>query len=356
MLNFGFVEKILSMLRSNDPETLHWAFSVLHEYIKLAKSHAEFFRLNGLDQVLRHAQSKEHQAQFYIADIIAQLCGNDFEGGNFNSEALISSRVVDVAIEFCKSTDEDLASSGVALLFNFVNFSEQFSKQIIQNGGILLLSRFLRSEANGHSQVLAAKTLQCLANFDEEVRFEVLIFAVRPLFQRLPLATSDSIRKLFPNLSLLEASKTNESFSAKPEGAESGIKTSRSESFVDLEAISQSSIDSNLSEIFVSCDQLVTLLVCMEIFSSSKMYDKMDERKMEQTFEQYLDDLLAQTASSLLDILVLNLMPSETQFNEIESRKLENFTTRIVINAAKCLQNIIRYSKNTLHRISATRS
>jgi hypothetical protein len=92
-----------------------------------ASSHEIFFNSRGLEYLCKAANSRQHQAHFYIAEILAMLCSNDSHDGNPYIEKLTKSGMVDAVLKFCVEEDEEIRYSGVALLLNFVSVSSKLT-------------------------------------------------------------------------------------------------------------------------------------------------------------------------------------------------------------------------------------
>lgn len=309
MLQSGTIPNLIKCLDTTDKETQYWGVALLNQLLQAPNAIHAFFDCNGLEIILVIGRQKEHHASFYIAEILSQLCINDKYDGNPYLPQLVGRGVIETVFQFCNDEDdEDLNFSGVALLLNFANISctmitnlASLSKEIIECGGVVLLSKFLLQENISNCSSLACKALVSLAFKDPEIRFEVLIFSIRPIFMMLPKLSEKAIEELYGNDEDLHSS-------------------------VDIR------------DAVHSCRQLLSLLDCMAVFLDTDVF--IEASVESENLDVYLADILEEVAYLLMSLGIRFLD------KKVRHLDLENQMEAILNAVVNLIEKMIMFESN----------
>jgi hypothetical protein len=310
MLDAGLMPKLLLCMDTTDSETQYWCVSLVHEILNirisfdLAESIIQFYEHDGLDVVLVVARQKNHQAHFYIAEVISKLCANDQIDDNPYLKNLVGTGLIDVVFGFCSDEEEELRYSGVALMLNFVNVSMELSKEIIDSGGIVVLSRYLLPGTQSASQTVAARTLVSLAHKDPSIRFEILIFCVRTCFLRFAKTANEYLANLAPT-------------------------------FTDTEKF-------DLPKSLSLVSELKTQLDCLSLFAETNVFSDVSDG---QSLEEYLSDLMPDTSRIVSAILynLADLHSGSSKYIVDEHEELLELLHALSITALCLSRNLLKF-------------
>ncbi|XJO78651.1 hypothetical protein BDV3_003058 [Batrachochytrium dendrobatidis] len=308
---------MIAALESKDSEAQYWAMAVMHELTSKSEIHKTFLDCGGLDTLTHAAKAAPHHVLLYIADMLVYLCGNAS-----NQTRLANSKMVDLIISFCHSTDSEIQYAGAALMLNAATLSNQLCQQIAELNGIEILDSYLNSNYILSNQLVAVKALLTIAVKDPSLRFQITVFTVRPLVQRLPLKVAECLELAFPNLAInSNQSSANDEHSSNfdsplmsymPElvtfGGASVPSSPQKRRAGTVSRFSISPDCSNSRKTLQSCKSVQHLLSCLFVLLNTSVFDEVDLLKNEQTLEEYMADCFDETCGALLDLLALVLL------------------------------------------------
>ncbi|KAJ2996320.1 hypothetical protein HDV02_006641 [Globomyces sp. JEL0801] len=342
------IPKVIKCLKSNDEQTQYWSLALLHNVVYQMGSHKQLLKLGLMDALLSMPSNTALiHIQLYIIEIYGVLCADPE-----NIKFLESTNLAEKLMQYIDSTDSEIQQSAISVLINIAAVSESITSSIVQHDGIHILTALFLHHGNGDAiRILACKAVLSLIYIDPELRFETLVYSIRPGFQLLIAQVEQAIKSLTGTTS---PTSSNEKSSGSPQSTKQ-----KPESPTDASIVSSSIMSSTVTELMLTpienkfsdvkssieqplstldhCNRLQVTINCLEVLmNSGLLFDSKVGR--EQSFESYMDDLMDDISAALMNCLVFKLIDNDKKdFSDLSNAKSE-----IAYYGLRCLLTLFR--------------